>query len=115
MALLLFVVVLLLFVVVVMMMIVVGLLLLFFASRVVGCSRHPLLPSPIRLPVVGLWLDPLRVLLHVEVRLRLLLTLSKLWLMLRLLTISHLTQNIPTVSGHQVFLVVDTVIRPQVP
>ena len=32
--------------------------------------------------------------------------------MLRLLTISHLTQNIPTVSGHQVFLVVDTELRP---
>ena len=30
-------------------------------------------------------------------------------------SISHLTQNIPTMSGHQVFLVVDTVIRPQVP
>ena len=29
-----------------------------------------------------------------------------------LLTISHFTQNIPTVSGHQVFLVVDTAIRP---
>ena len=42
--------------VVVMMMIVVGLLLLLFlfASRVVGCRRHPLLPSPFRLPVVGL-------------------------------------------------------------
>ena len=53
---LLFVVVLLLFVVVVMMMIVVGLLLLLFlfASRVVGGRRHPLLPSPIRLPVVRL-------------------------------------------------------------
>ena len=35
--------------------------------------------------------------------LRLLLTM--------LLTISHLTQNIPTVSGHQVFLVVDTELR----
>ena len=50
------------------------------------------------------------------VRLRLLLTMSKLLLLLLLLllTISHLTQNIPTVSGHQVFLVVpvDTVIRP---
>ena len=51
-------------------------------------------------------------LLHVAVRLRLLLTMSKLWLLLVLLTISHLTQNIPTVSGHQVFLVVDTVVRP---
>ena len=38
--------------------------------------------------------------------------MSKVWLLLRLLTISHLTQNIPTVSGHQVFLVVDTAIRP---
>ena len=49
-------------------------------------------------------------LLHVPVRLRL-LTMSKLWLLL-LLIISHLTQNIQTVSGHQVFLVVDTVICP---
>ena len=32
--------------------------------------------------------------------------------MLRLLTISHLTPTIPTVSGHQVFLVVDTELRP---
>ena len=38
------------------------------------------------------------------------LTMSKLLLLL-LLTISHLTQNIPTVSGHQVFLV-DRAIRP---
>ena len=37
--------------------------------------------------------------------------MSKWWLLLRLLT-SHLTQNIPTVSGHQVFLVVDTALRP---
>ena len=37
--------------------------------------------------------------------------MSKLLLLLLLLTISHLTQNIPTVSGHQVFLV-DTAIRP---
>ena len=44
------------------------------------------------------------------VRLRL-LTMSKLLLLLLLLTISHLTQNIQTVSGHQLFLV-DTVIRP---
>ena len=51
-------------------------------------------------------------LLHVEVRLRLLLTKSKLWLLLRLLTISHLTPTIPTVSGHQVFLVVDIELRP---
>ena len=54
--LLLFVVVLLLFVVVVMMMIVVGLLLLLFlfGSRVVGGRRHPLRPSPNRVPLVGL-------------------------------------------------------------
>ena len=38
--------------------------------------------------------------------------MSKLLLLLLLLTISHLTHNIPTVSGHLVFLVVDTVIRP---
>ena len=38
--------------------------------------------------------------------------MSKLWLLLLLLlNISHLTQNIPTVSGHQVFLV-DRAIRP---
>ena len=46
------------------------------------------------------------------IRLRLLLTMSNLWLLLLLLTISHLTQNIPTVSEHQVFLVFDTAIRP---
>ena len=51
-------------------------------------------------------------LLHVAVRPGLLLTMSKLLLLLLLLTISHLTHNILTVSGHQVFLVVDTVIRP---
>ena len=45
------------------------------------------------------------------VRLRL-LTMSNLLLLLLLPTISHLTQHIPTVSGHQVFLVVDTVICP---
>ena len=38
--------------------------------------------------------------------------MSKLWLMLRLLTISHLTPTMPTVSGHQVLLVVDTELRP---
>ena len=108
-------VVVLLFAVVVMMMI--GLLLLLFlvTNRVVGCRRHPprrsLLLSPISIPVVGLRLDPLHVLLHVAVRLRL-LTMSKLLLLLLLLTISHLTHNIPTVLGHQVFLVVDTVSRP---
>ena len=37
--------------------------------------------------------------------------MSNLLLLLLLLTISHLTQNIPTVSGHPVFLVV-TAIRP---
>ena len=37
--------------------------------------------------------------------------MSKLLLLLLLLTISHLRQNIPTVSGHHVFLV-DTAIRP---
>ena len=40
------------------------------------------------------------------------LTKSKLLLLL-LLTISHLTQNIPTVSEHQVFLV-DTAIHPMI-
>ena len=38
------------------------------------------------------------------------LTKSKLLLLL-MFTVSHLTQNIPTVSGHQVFLV-DTAILP---
>ena len=51
---LLFAVVVLLFAVVVVMMIGLLLLRLLFASRVVGCRRHPLLLSPIRLPVVGL-------------------------------------------------------------
>ena len=37
--------------------------------------------------------------------------MSTLLLLLLLLTISHLTQKIQTVSGHQVFLI-DTVIRP---
>ena len=37
--------------------------------------------------------------------------MSKLLLLLLLLTISHLKQNIPTVSGHQVFRV-DNAIRP---
>ena len=37
--------------------------------------------------------------------------MSKLWLLLRLLTIRHLTPTIPTVSEHQVFLVVDTELR----
>ena len=45
------------------------------------------------------------------VRPRLLLAMSKLWLLLQLLTISHLTPTFPTVSEHQVFLVVDTELR----
>ena len=53
-AVLLFAMVLLVCAVAVVMMIGHLLLLLLFASRVVGCRRHPLLPSPIRLPVVGL-------------------------------------------------------------
>ena len=48
--LLLFAAVVLLFAVVVMMMIGLLLLLFLFASRVVGCRRHPLLLSPIRSP-----------------------------------------------------------------
>ena len=66
-------------------------------------------------PVVRLWLDLLHVALDVAVLLRLLFThgqtLTKSKLLLLPLTISHLTQNIPTVWGHRVFLV-DLAIRP---
>ena len=37
---------------------------------------------------------------------------DKIVLLLGLLTISHLTPTIPTVSEHQVFLIVDTELRP---